>query len=168
MINWVLKLFKALNSDVGPWQIAFAGAFAMIIGLTPLWSLHNLVVLLLVFILRVHFGTFLTFWAIFSAFAYLLDPVFDQLGRTWLINPELANFWTGLYQSDWWQLARFNHTVTLASFVISAIAFFPVAFLFKMGVVRYRGSLMPWVNKLKIVQVLKGSKFYELYSKVEG
>lgn len=168
MINWVLKLFKALNSDVGPWQIAFAGAFAMVIGLTPLWSVHNLVVLLLVFVLRVHIGTFFTFWAIFSAFAYLLDPVFDQLGRSWLTNPDLANLWTGLYQSDWWQLTRFNHTITLSSFVISVVAFFPVAVMFRLGVTRYRTSLMPMLNKMKVVQILKSSKFYQLYSKVEG
>ena len=71
MISMILKLIKALNPDIGPWQIALAGALAMVIGLTPLWSVHNLVILLLAFVLRVHLASFFLFWALFT---YILCP----------------------------------------------------------------------------------------------
>jgi uncharacterized protein (TIGR03546 family) len=166
MIEMVLKVFKALNSEVGPWQLAFAVALAMVIGLTPLWSVHNAIILLLAFILRVHLSTFFVFWAIFSGLAYLLDPWFHQLGMSWLTNANLNDFWTGLYQSQWWQVAHFNHSITLGSLAVSLVLFVPVAILFRLSVNRYRSSLMPWVNKLKVIQVLKGSKIYELYERV--
>ncbi|MDN3649205.1 DUF2062 domain-containing protein [Reinekea marina] len=165
MIDPILKVFKALNSDVGPWQLSFAVALGLVIGLTPLWSVHNIIVLLLAFILRVHISTFFVFWAVFSGLAYLLDPWFHQLGSAWLTAPNLTPMWTQLYQSQWWQVAHFNHTITLGSLAVSLAAFFPVAVLFRLSVVKYRASMMPWVNKLKVVQVLKGSKLYELYSR---
>lgn len=166
MIDPILKLIKALNSDVGPWQIACAGAMAMVIGLTPLWSLHNLLVLLFAFIFRVHLATFFVFWGVFSGLAYLLDPSFHQLGMSMLTNPSLESFWTSLYQSDTWQATRFNHSITLGSLIVALIAFIPTAVFFRLSVNRYRTQVMPVVARLKIVQMLKGTKLYELYERV--
>lgn len=166
MIDQIFKLVKALNSAVGPWQIAFAGALAMVIGLTPLWSVHNLIILLLAFILRVHFATFLVFWAVFSGIAYLMDPWFHQIGLYWLTMPDLQSFWTGLYQNDFWLVTHFNHTITLGSLIVSVIVFIPTAILFRLGIIKYRARMLPWVNKLKVLQVLKGSRIYQLYEKV--
>jgi len=168
MINLVLKLFKALNSEVGPWQIAFAGALAMVIGFTPLWSAHNLLILLLAFIFRVHLATFFVFWGVFSAVAYLFDPWFHQLGLYWLNKESLNATWTVLYQSDFWRVLHFNHSITLGSLITALIAFFPVAVLFRLGIIQYRASMMPWFNKLKVVQVLKGSRLYQLYEHMDG
>ncbi|MHA7880799.1 MAG: TIGR03546 family protein [Saccharospirillum sp.] len=163
MLTQIAKVLKALNSEAGPWQIAFAVGFALIIGLTPLWSLHNLIVLLLVFVLRTHLSTFLVFWAIFSGFAYMLDGWFDQLGYLWLTAPALQDVWTRLYQIDWWQVSRFNHTITLASFVVSLGLFLPLVVVSRIGVLRYRDKLMPVMSRLKVVQVIKTSRLYELY-----
>lgn len=166
MVNLVLKILKALNSEVGPWQISFAGAFALIIGFTPLWSPHNLIVLLLVFILRVHLATFFVFWGVFTGLAYLADAWFHQLGLSLLQNPALVEFWTGLYQSDFWLATRFNHSITLGSLLVTLIAFLPVAIFFRLSVVRYRAHLLPYMQKLKIVQMLKSSKLYQLYDQL--
>jgi uncharacterized protein (TIGR03546 family) len=54
MINRVAKLMKVLNSETDPAQISLAVCFAMIIGLTPLYSLHNLLFLFIVLLLRVN------------------------------------------------------------------------------------------------------------------
>ncbi|WP_320822994.1 TIGR03546 family protein [Reinekea sp.] len=168
MITMVLKLLKALNSEIGPWQIAFAGAFAMVIGLTPLWSVHNLVILLLAFVLRVHLATFFMFWALFTGLAYLLDPWFHQIGLYWLSQASLNATWTNMYQQDFWQVLHFNHSMTLGSLIVTVLAFFPTALLFRLGIIRYRVSMMPWLNKLKVIQVLKGSRLYQLYERVDG
>ena len=45
MLKTFAKFLKILNSDAAPGQISLGFAFAMIAGLTPLMSLHNLVVL---------------------------------------------------------------------------------------------------------------------------
>lgn len=166
MLTLLLKVFRALNSEAGPWQIAFATGLALIIGLTPVLSLHNLLILLFVFVFRVNLATFFAFWAIFSGFAYLLDPWFDSLGQQWLMAPGLLELWTGLYQSDFWQLTRFNHTVTLGSLAVSLLLFVPVVLIFRFGVVGYRAKVMPTLERIKIVQAVKASKLYDLYQKL--
>lgn len=166
MISMILKLVKALNSDLGPWQIAIAGALAMVIGLTPLWSVHNLVILLLAFVLRVHLASFFLFWALFTGLAYLLDPWFHQIGLYWLSQASLNGFWTKLYQQDMWQVVHFNRSITLGSLIVTLLAFVPTALLLRWAIIRYRATLMPWLNKLKLVQLLKGSRGYQLYQRV--
>ena len=166
MISMILKLIKALNSDIGPWQIALAGALAMVIGLTPLWSVHNLVILLLAFVLRVHLASFFLFWALFTGLAYLLDPWFHQIGLYWLTQASLNGFWTNLYQQDIWQVLHFNRSITLGSLIVTLLAFVPTVLLLRWAITRYRASLMPWLNKLKLVQLLKGSRWYQLYARV--
>lgn len=166
MVTLFLKLLRTLNSEAGPWQISFAAGLALIIGLTPVVSLHNVLILLLAFVFRVNLATFFALWAIFSGFAYLLDPLFDRLGYSLLMAPGMADFWTSLYQNDFWQLTRFNHTVTLGSLLVSVLLFVPVVLLFRYSVVGYRAKLMPALERLKIVQALKASKLYDLYEKL--
>ena len=78
MIGTIAKILKALNSETAPGQISMALCFALIIGLTPLYSLHNLLVLLLVLILRVNLSAFIVGWVFFSGVAYILDPIFQH------------------------------------------------------------------------------------------
>ena len=163
----LLKLLKALNAEIGPWQIAFAAALAMVIGLTPLWSMHNLFILLLAFILRVHLATFFIFWGLFSALAYLLDPWFEQIGRGLLTNASLHDFWTQLYQQEFWRLMHFNHTITLGSLLVAVLAFVPTAVVFRLAVIQYRAFMLPYIEKLKIIQLLKSTKVYELYQRLD-
>lgn len=168
MIEPILRIFKALNSDKGPWQLAFAASLGMVIGLTPLWSLHNVFVLLFAFIFRVHLATFFVFWFLFSTIAYLLDPWFHQLGLSLLNNASFESLWTGMYQNDFWLMMHFNHTITLASLLLSLIVFLPFTVLMRLSVNRYRANLLPWVNRIKIVQMLKGSRIFQLYQSIDG
>jgi len=163
-----LKLFKALNSEASPWQLALGIAFGLIVGLTPLMSLHNIVFVLLVFMLRINLSAFFLSTGFFTGVAYLLDGVSVAVGEAILTHPGLQSFWTALYQSEFWQLAHFNHTLTMGSLLISLVLFAPTALLSKYLIVTYRHSFMSWVSKLKIVQMLKGSTFYSLYSTFSG
>ena len=54
MIRQVLKVFKALNSNEKPWQLSLGLAFGGIIGLMPLWTPHNIVLLFLAFIINLN------------------------------------------------------------------------------------------------------------------
>ncbi len=168
MLGIFLKVMKALNSNVSPWSISFATGLALVIGLTPLWSAHNILILLFAFIFRIHLASFFVSWGVFTAFAYLLDPWFHQIGLYWLEKDNLQSLWTSLYQSDFWQVLHFNHTITLGSLIVSLIGFLPLVILVRVFVRKYRATLMPWFNKLKVIQVLKGSRLYELYERIEG
>lgn len=163
MLTLLAKLFKALNSESSPGQIALAFSLAVIIGLTPFTSLHNILVLLLAFIIRVNLSAFFLGVAVFSGIGYLIDPLSASLGETILNNASLYDSWTQLYQNDFWRMMAFNNTLVMGGFTLALIAFIPVFIVSRMLIVMYRDKLLAWVNKLKIVQALKAGKFYNIY-----
>jgi len=162
------KLLKALSSGESPRQIAGGFILGMILGLTPFWSLHNLVVILLVIILSVNISMAIFSWLIFSAFAYLLDPLFHSLGYWLLVDvTALRGLWTAMYNIPVVPLTRFNNTVVLGSFVSSLVLLVPMFFVVKRGVVLYREKIHDRVQKLKIVKIVKSSGIYSLYKKIK-
>ena len=163
MIKLLAKLLRVLNSETDPGQISLGLCFAMVAGLTPLVSLHNLFVVLLVFVLRVNLSAFLLGLVLFTGIAYLLDPLFHLLGLAVLTAPSLANLWTSLYQSVWWRLEHFNNSIVMGSLVFSVAMFVPVLLLLNLLIRRYRQHVMAWVQKTRIMQMFKASKLYQTY-----
>lgn len=168
MLNILANLLKVLNSETRPGQISLALAFSMIVGFTPLFSLHNLLVILLVFIIRCHFATFLIGVSAFSGVAYLLDPMFHEFGQFVLGHESLNFLWTNLYNSTLWRLERFNNTIVMGSLLIALILFIPLILISNFLVVKYRTSLLQWVNKIRVVQMIKGTKLFRLYRSLSG
>ncbi|MDO6804023.1 TIGR03546 family protein, partial [Wenyingzhuangia sp. 1_MG-2023] len=166
MLSMLANLLKALNSETSPWQISLAVCLSLVVALTPFWGLHNLLVLLLVLLIRTNIAGFLFGLALFSLAAMLVDPLSVRLGESLLANPALIDFWTALYQSDFWRLMGFNHTLTLGGFVIAVVSMAPLFVVMQVLIKQYRSRVMTWVSKLKIVQALKASKFYSIYQAV--
>ncbi|MBL4630241.1 MAG: TIGR03546 family protein [Paraglaciecola sp.] len=159
----LVKLFKALNSDSSPWQLAFGFAFGMVMGLTPLLGLHSLLLLFIVLFFRVNVSGFLVSWAAFSLLAMPLSLMFSNLGEGLLLNEGLHSIWTALYSSYLGQLSQFYHTLTLGSLLVSVI-FFPLVLIGgKKLIEQYRQRFMQWLNQWRIVQFIKGTHFYQLY-----
>ena len=163
MIRLLAKLLRVLNSETDPGQISLGVCFAMVAGLTPLFSLHNLVVFLLVFVLRVNLSAFLLGLAVFTGFAYLLDPLFHSLGLALLTAPALQEFWTALYQSIWWRIEHFNNSIVMGSLAFSLVLFVPLLLLSNLLILRYRKHALAWVQKTRIMQMFKASKLYQTY-----
>lgn len=163
MIKLLAKLLRVLNSETDPGQISLGLCFAMIAGLTPLLSLHNLLVLLLVCILRVNVSAFLLGLAVFTGIAYLLDPLFHQIGLAVLTASALEGLWTSLYQSVWWRLEHFNNSIVMGSLVFSLVLFVPVLLLANMLIRRYRQHVLAWIQKTRVMQMFKASKLYQTY-----
>ena len=166
MVQLFAKILKILNSETDPYQISLAACLAMIVGFTPIMSPHNIIVLLLVLILRVNLSTFIVSWAFFSGMAYLLDPVFHIAGLALLTADSLEGIWTILYNIPVFRIERFNNSVVMGSLITSAVLFFPLYYLSKSLIIRYRGHVLVWVRKTRIMQMIKLSKFYKVYTSV--
>ena len=163
MIKLLAKLLRVLNSETDPGQISLGLCFALLAGLTPLLSLHNLLVLFLVCILRVNLSTFLLGLAVFTGIAYLLDPLFHHIGLAVLTAPALESLWTDLYQSVWWRLEYFNNSIVMGSLMFSVVLFVPLLLLTNVLIRRYRQHVLAWVQKTRIMQMFKASKLYQTY-----
>ncbi len=168
MIHRIAKLLKVLNSETDPAQISLAFCFAMIMGLTPLYSIHNLIVLFFLLLLRVNLSTFILGWLFFSGVSYLLDPLFHRIGLAILTTKSLEAFWTSLYNLTIFRLAHFNNSILMGSLLFSLILFIPVFLLSNMLIKRYRDHILAWVRKTRLMQLLKGSKLFQAYEAVSG
>lgn len=162
MLKQLIKFLKIISGDVSPSQIAAGLSFGLFFALTPLFSLHNLVVLLVICLFRVNLTAVLVSLVVFSPVAYLMDPFFTGLGEKVLTSPQLAGLWTVMYQQEIWRLAHFNNTLTMGSFLVSAALLIPCFFVFRWLVVRYRSRFMQYINRLHVVQWLKASKAFRL------
>jgi uncharacterized protein (TIGR03546 family) len=168
VIEIIAKILKALNSEAEPGQISLALCFGMIAGLTPLLSLHNLLILFFVLVLRVNLSTFILAWGLFSGVAYLLDPLFHRIGLSVLRASPLEGLWTALYNVTLCRLESFNNSIVMGSLVFSAVLFIPVYLISNVAIRRYRDHILAWVRESRIMQILKGSKLYAAYQRVSG
>ena len=168
MLRMIAKLLKVLNSETEPGQISLAFCFAMIAGLTPLTSLHNLPVFLLVLLIRANLSAFILGWAFFSCVAYLLDPLFHRLGLFILTARPLEGLWTALYNLTILRLEKFNNSIVMGSLLFSLILFIPFYIVSNLAIRRYRDHVLAWVQKTRIMQTFKASKLYAAYQAVSG
>jgi uncharacterized protein (TIGR03546 family) len=168
MLKLLANLLRVLNSESNPGQISLAFCLAMVAGLTPFWSLHNLLVLLLVLLIRVNLSAFLVVLMFFSGVAYLLDPLFHRIGLAVLTADSLEGLWTSFYHSTLWRIERFNNTIVMGSLSFSLVVFIPLYLLLNLGIIRYRAHVLAWVERTRLMQILKASRFYSLYQSVSG
>ena len=155
MLAQIRKLIKAISSDVAPEQISLGIAFATIIGFTPFWSLHNLLVLFLVMVLRVNLAAFLACIPLFSLLGYILDPLFHLFGYFILKLESLNGLWVVLYNSTLWRIENFNNTIVMGSLLIALLFFVPI-YLGSIWIINnYRSHIMGWMDKLKLGRFLK-------------
>lgn len=159
MLQLFLKIFRVLNSEISPNRIATGFCLGMMLGLTPLMSLHNLFVLFVLCILAVNFAAALLGLGLFTLFAYLFDPLFNQFGSYLLHLDALQSLWVSAYHSDFWRLMKFNNTLVMGSFAASVLTFLPLFFVTKFLIIKYRSKVLVWIQKLRIVQALKSSKW---------
>jgi len=168
MLKTVFKLLKALNSETDPWQMALALSLGMVAGLTPFWSLHNLLVLFLVFILRTNLSSFIVSLLVFSGIGYLLDPLFHPIGLSLLEADALRPLWTALYNSTTGRLSHFNNSIVMGSLVSSLVLSVALFFLSRYLIVKYREHIMQWVRRSRLMQAIKATRLYRLYQRYES
>lgn len=162
------KFLKVLNSNAEPLEISLGLCLAMIAGFTPFMSLHNLVVLFAVLVLKVNLSAFLLGLGLFSGIAHGLDPLFHRIGLAVLKTPSLENLWTSLYNSTLWRLEHFNNSIVMGSLLTSVALFVPFVLLGNMLIRRYRAHILQWVMKSRFMQMVTASRFYSLYQSVTG
>ncbi|XWN36949.1 MAG: TIGR03546 family protein [Balneola sp.] len=166
LLKYIAKLLKALSSEASPNQLAGGFVLGMIIGLTPVTSIHNLLILVLVIVLKVNIGMVILAFLVFSGVAYLADPLFHDFGIWMLEYESMQNTWTNMYNNELWAITKFYNTVVLGSLISALILCIPMFPLAKIGVKKYRMHIHEKVMNTKFAKALKGTKFYSIYQTV--
>ena len=165
MIRQALKVFKALNSNEKPWQLSLGLAFGGIIGLMPLWTPHNIFFLFLAFIINLNFSLLILGFLIFSGIAYILDPLFHQIGLAVLTSAGMQEFWNGFFSNSLFLFDRLNNTLVMGSLVFSLISAVPLFFLVNTLIRKYRNHLQGLFEK---VPLLKSLKLFKAFNTISG
>ena len=163
MLTIFAKLLQFLNSNQNPRQLALAVCFGLAIGLMPGFSLFFLMLLMLVCLVKANISMLLFVWGLFEAIAYIGDPALHQLGYAILTAAPLQDFWTSLAQSNFWVLTAFNNTLVMGATIVILTLWVPIYVLIRFSIKQYREQIQDVFQQLKIMQLLKGSKFFHVY-----
>lgn len=165
---WVVKLVqslvKALNSEGTPGQVAAGMAVGACLGLTPLLSLHNLLVVGAILFFRVSVPGAMLGWMIFTPVGFALDPVFDRIGMALLADTSaLRGLWITLYNTPVIALGNPTNTIVVGSVVFWIVTAVPIFLVMRWAVARYRATIYERYKDAKFFRALRASKVYNLY-----
>jgi uncharacterized protein (TIGR03546 family) len=165
---WIVKLIqnlvKALNSEGTPGQVAAGMALGSCLGLTPLVSLHNLVIVGAVLLLRVSVPGAMLGWFLATPFGFLLDPAFHRIGTSLLVdNSSLEGVWSAAYNAPVVALGNPTNTIVVGSLVGWAVLAVPIFFAARAGVAWYRRTIYERYKDAKFFRALRASKVYNVY-----
>ncbi|MGP1523610.1 MAG: TIGR03546 family protein [Treponema sp.] len=154
MIAPVVKLFKALNTNSHPGEIAHAASIGILLGLVP--KNNALWYILFVFFLfvRIHKGCLFLSILLGTLLAPLFDPLFDRLGYTVLTFEALKPAYGNLLEIPFVAFTEFNNTIVAGSLTVSLILYIPVYILARFLVFIWRKFIAPALSQNKLVQVL--------------
>ncbi len=163
LLKFLQQMFRALNSDGTPGQVGMGMAIGLAFGLTPLISLHNLVILAVAMLTTVSFPGVMLGWAVAVPLGFALDPLFDRVGMAILMSDAAAPFFTWVVNTPVVALSGLNNSITLGSLVVWIVLLVPAFFVFRTLVARYRAHVLAYVQRWRVVQVLKSSKLWSMY-----
>ena len=168
-VNLFIKVISVLHSDESPRSLAAGFALGLIIGLTPLLSAHNVIIVIIMLLLNVSISAALFGIFLFSAVAFFFEPIFHNLGYFLLVNLTfLKPLWTYLYNIPIAPLFRLNNTVVLGSLIVSCIAFIPVYLGFQKVVKLYKLHLKERVEQLKIIKMINANNLVQWIQKIRS
>jgi uncharacterized protein (TIGR03546 family) len=164
LLKLLRSLFRTLHSDGSPGQIAVGVALGAALGLTPIANAHNALIVLLLAVLNVSFAAGLLAWAVFVPVGFMLDPLFDRVGRLLLVeSATLRPLWTAWDNVPGLALTNFTNTVVLGSVIGWLVLFVPIYFVARVGVVRYRATIGERVKHSRFYRALEASQLYHVY-----
>lgn len=166
-LDVLLKIVKILNSEETPMQVGLGFALGAIMGLVPFFSIHNLVIFLLLCILNVSFRSGILAFIFFFPFGFLFSSIFNALGHWALIDLIALNtFWVDLYQVPYLIFTNWNNTVMLGSVIFSSLLFIPLFLGVMIFVKKYREDLKDKIINSSWYKVMSKSWIFSKVKKV--
>lgn len=166
MLNFIFSFLAAINANDSKHQMSFGFAFGAIIGLTPTASLHNLIVLLLAYLLNVNLSVMVVAGLLYKIIGIVISKYSHILGYYLLVTRhDLFDFWTTLYNLPIVPWTHFYNTVVLGSFVISLVLFFPNYLFFRSFLFLYRKYVRDRLAQLQLFKAISASSLYQTYLK---
>lgn len=167
ILKQLFAFIKLLNSDTGNISLAAGMTCGFILGMTPVLSLHSLLIFLILFFFRIQIGAALVMAFFFKFTAFLLDPAFHYVGSKVLEMDSLQGIFTQLYNMPIIPYTRFNNSIVMGSAVIT-FALSPFIFILSQYlIVKYRQTVLARFKQTKFWKAVEATKFYQWYYKYD-
>jgi uncharacterized protein (TIGR03546 family) len=155
MIKSISKFIVALNSNISKTQIASGFAWGVMLGLVPAGNLIWIALFIISFFIKNNYASQLLMLALVKILFPAIAGLTDTLGWFILNLPELAAFFTKLYNMPVAPFTAFNNTLVAGGLCLGAILWLPVFFLIYALVPLYRNKLAPKIANSKIISAVK-------------
>ena len=162
-LRLIKDLLASLHGGSDPRHLAAGFALGAALGLVPKGNLFAVFFLLLFFALRLNKGMALMSAMFFTPLGWAADGLAHRIGLALLKAPALRGLWTALYDLPIVPLTRFNNTVVLGNLVLGLALFAPLYFLALRFVAWYNVTWAARVERLRLVQALKGMWWFRTY-----
>lgn len=156
MFKPAVKLLKAMSSNTNPSEICHAVALGTILGLMPKDNLLWYILFVLFLFCRIQRSAFTVSLVIATLLAPLFDPLFNWIGNQILTIEKFYPFYKSFLDVPFLSFTKLNNSIVMGSFIAGIVCYIPVYFITKGFLILWRNFLSGFVNKLKIVQVIKG------------
>ena len=162
MLASLLKVIKILNSEASPWQIGWALALGVLTGLLPFGFL-TLIILFVACIISINLSIFFLSWGLAALASFALSSPIEAITWQYAQAPGFLQF---LANTEILQVLHLHHTSVLGSFILGLLLMLPLAWFGAFFVSVYRKRLRDTFLKLRIVQVGKASRIFQLYQRI--
>lgn len=167
ILKQLFSFIKLLNSDTGNISLAMGMTCGFILGMTPVLSLHSLLIFLFLFFFRIQIGAALVMAFFFKFVAFLLDPLFHVVGSQVLQMESLSGIFTQLYNMPIIPYTRFNNSIVMGSAVITFVLSPFVFILSQKMIIKYRETVLAKMKQTKFWKAVEATKFYQWYYKYD-
>jgi uncharacterized protein (TIGR03546 family) len=167
ILKQLFAFIKLLNSDTGTTSLAAGMTCGFILGMTPVLSLHSMLIFIFMFFFRVQIGAALVMAFFFKFVAFLLDPIFHAAGSSVLEMSSLEPLFTTLYNMPIIPYTRFNNSIVMGSAVITFVLSPFVFILSRKFILKYRETILIRFKETKLWKAVKATGFYKWYYKYD-
>lgn len=154
MLSKILKLFKALNANVNPGEIAHAFSCGLLLGFLPKNNLLWYLVFVFFLFVRINKPMYLLMTLLGSALAVGLDPLFDTLGYQILTIESLKGFYASLLEIPFVAFTKFNNSVVMGALAFGIVLYIPFYFLGRFFVFSWRKWLTPILMNSRVFKAI--------------
>ena len=166
MVNYFQQMFKSLNANRAPGELAHAFALGMLLAFVPKGNLLWIFLFILTFFLRINRGTLFLSIILGSIFIPLVDPFFDTTGYAILTHPALTPTFAKWLDTPFVAFTRFNNTIVMGGLAWGIILYIPFYILARIFIRLWRNTLCAYFKRSKVYQFLMKVPFIKLILKI--
>ena len=159
-LKLIRRIFKILQSELTPGQVAAGFSLGVFMGLAPL-GLHSLLLVSSALLLRLSFSSFLIAFGLFKILYLPLRGVSYLIGGAILEWPPLDPLWETVLHWPIIAPLGFNRYLLLGAYVFSSLLALPIFLLVRGLVKRYRASFVAYVEGSPVYRRLQKRRWFK-------